>query len=88
MSAIWGQNRAHLGRHLGDAHPRRRPAARACVQEFSDGEIEDDPILRGIDKNNPVARNPCLRRGPPSLDYRTRLPEQFWRSTRRLLGVN
>jgi len=56
-------------------------------QEFSDGEIEDDPILRGIDKKNPVARNPCLRRGPLSLDYWTRLPEQFWRSTRRLLGV-
>jgi hypothetical protein len=27
-----------------------------------------------------VARNPCLRRGPLSLDYWTRLPIQFWRS--------
>ena len=57
-------------------------------QEFSDGEIENDPILRGIDKNNPVARNPCLRRGSLSLDYWTGLPEWFWRSTCRLLGVN
>jgi len=29
-----------------------------------------------------VARNPCLRRGPLSLDYWTRLPIQFWRSLR------
>jgi hypothetical protein len=32
--------------------------------------------------------NPCLRRGPLSLDYWTRLPSQFWHSTRRLAGVN
>jgi hypothetical protein len=57
------------------------------AQEFTDAEIEDDPILRGIDKDDPVARNPCLRRGPLSLDYWTRLPGELWRSTRRL-GMN
>jgi hypothetical protein len=57
-----------------------------AAQEFTDDEM-DDPILRGIDKDDPVARNPCLRRGPLSLDYWTRLPGQFWHSTRRLLGV-
>jgi hypothetical protein len=30
------------------------------AQEFAVSELEDDPILRGIDKNDPVARNPCL----------------------------
>jgi hypothetical protein len=57
---------------------------RVCVeklvgsaQEFTDAELED-PILRGIDKDDSVARNPCLRRGPLSLDYWTRLPMQFW----------
>ena len=54
-----------------------------AAQEFTDGEMED-PVLRGIDKNDPIARNPCLRRGPLSLDYWTRLPGQLWRSTLRL----
>jgi WD40 repeat protein len=61
---------------------------RVCVeklvglaQEFDDAELED-PILRGIDKDDAVARNPCLRRGPLSLDYWSRLPIQFWRSLR------
>ena len=58
-----------------------------AAQEFNDDEM-DDPIVRGIDKNDPIARNPCLRRGPLSLDYWTRLPGQLWRSTRRLVGVN
>ena len=59
-----------------------------AAQEFTDAEMTDDPILRGIDKNDPVARNPCLRRGPLSLDYWTRLPQQLWRSTRGFVGVN
>ena len=54
-----------------------------AAREFTDGEMED-PVLRGIDKNDPIARNPCLRRGPLSLDYWTRLPGQLWRSTLRL----
>jgi hypothetical protein len=58
-----------------------------AAQEFTDGEMED-PILRGIDKDDPFARNPCLLRGPLSLDYWTRLPAQLWRSTRRLVSVN
>jgi hypothetical protein len=61
---------------------------RVCVeklvgpaQEFTDAELKD-PILRGIDKDDSVARNPCLQRGPLSVDYWTRLPIQFWRSLR------
>ena len=57
-----------------------------AAQEFSDDEM-DDPILRGIDKNDPAARNPCLHRGPLSLDYWTRLPGQLWRSVRGLVGL-
>ena len=57
-----------------------------AVQEFTDEELED-PILRGIDRNDPVARNPCLRRGPLSLDYWTRLPGDLWHSARRLAGT-
>jgi WD40 repeat protein len=60
---------------------RERVCAEKLVgpaQEFTDDEI-DDPILRGIDKDDSVARNPCLRRGPLSFDYWTRLPMQFWR---------
>jgi WD40 repeat protein len=56
-----------------------------AAQEFTDAEL-DDPILRNIDKDDPVARNPCLRRGPLSLDYWTRLPGEVWRSLRRLAG--
>jgi hypothetical protein len=51
------------------------------AQEFTDAELED-PILRGIDKDDPIARNPCLRRGPLSWEYWTRLPGQLWRSVR------
>jgi hypothetical protein len=58
-----------------------------AAQEFTEAEM-DDPILRSIDKDDPIARNPCLRRGPLSLDYWTRLPGQLWRSTRRLVGAN
>jgi hypothetical protein len=63
---------------------RRRVCAERLVgaaQEFTDIEIED-PILRGIDKDDPVARNPCLRRGPLSLDYWTGLPGELWRFAR------
>src|SRR5262249_42000187 len=41
-----------------------------AAQEFSPAELED-PILSG-------ATNPCLRRGPRSLDYWTRLPSELW----------
>src|SRR5215831_4416126 len=71
MSAIWGQNR-----RIWDvtwATLIRDDALRgACVQEFNDGEIEDDPILRGIDKNTPVARNPCLPLRSVKSSYGTR----------------
>jgi WD40 repeat protein len=43
-----------------------------AAQEFSPAELED-PILRGVTQTNP-----CLRRGPLSLDYWTRLPGEWW----------
>jgi hypothetical protein len=78
---IWDVTWATLVR--GDAL-RERVCAEKLVgsaQEFTDAELED-PILRGIDNDDSVARNPCLRRGPLSLDYWTRLPMQFWRLLR------
>jgi WD40 domain-containing protein len=75
--------------HMRGDDLRERVCAEKLIgaaQEFTDGEMED-PILRGIDKDDSVARNPCLRRGLLSLDYWTRLPSQLWRSTRRL-GMN
>ena len=53
---------------------RERVCAEKLIgaQEFTDEELAD-PILRGIDAKDPIARNPCLRRGPLSLDYWTRL---------------
>ena len=78
---IWDVTWATLVR--GDAL-RERVCAEKLVgsaQEFTDAELED-PILRGIDKDDSVGRNPCLRRGPLSLDYWTRLPAQAWRSLR------
>jgi hypothetical protein len=85
---IWDVTWATLVR--GDTLRERVCAEKliGAAQEFTDSEMEDDPILRAIDRSDPVARNPCLRRGPLSLDYWTRLPEQLWRSTRRLVGVN
>jgi WD40 repeat protein len=58
-----------------------------AAQEFTDAELED-PILRGIDKSDPIARNPCLRRGPLSFDYWTGLAGNGWRSLRGLVGRN
>jgi WD40 repeat protein len=54
-----------------------------AAQEFTEAELED-PILRGIDLSDPIARNPCLRRGPLALDYWTRLAGDTWRSLRRM----
>jgi ATP-dependent Clp protease adapter protein ClpS len=42
------------------------------AQELADAELED-PILRGIDKNDSVARSLQFQQGPLSLDYWTRL---------------
>ena len=63
---------------------RERVCAEKLIgaQEFTDQELAD-PILRGIDASDPIARNPCLRRGPLSLDYWLRLPGQMWRAVRR-----
>jgi WD40 repeat protein len=58
-----------------------------AAQEFTDTELAN-PILRSIDRNDPIARNPCLRRGPLTLDYWARLPSQLWRTARLLTGKN
>jgi hypothetical protein len=58
-----------------------------AAQEYQAAELED-PILRGIDRNDPLARNPCLRRGPLTLDYWMRLAGNSWRSLRRLAGAD
>jgi hypothetical protein len=49
-----------------------------AAQEFTPTELEN-PILRGITQTNP-----CLRRGPLSLDYWTGLPVEWWASIRAL----
>ena len=55
------------------------------AQEFTDAELED-PILRGIDMHDPIARNPCLRRGPLSFDYWRRMPGELWNAGRKLVA--
>ena len=59
---------------------RERVCAEKLVgaEELTDPELAD-PILSGIDAADPIARNPCLRRGPLSPDYWTRLPGHIWR---------
>jgi hypothetical protein len=47
-------------------------------QEFTDEELAD-PILSAIDKDDPVARNPCLRRGPLHWEYYTQALAQWSR---------
>jgi WD40 repeat protein len=56
-----------------------------AAQEFTPSELED-PNLRGIDKDDPIARNPCLRRGPLSLDYWTRLPNYSWYAAQKVIA--
>jgi WD40 repeat protein len=58
---------------------------RGVAQEFTAAELEN-PILRDIDRDDPVARNPCLRRGPLSLDYWKQLPGSLWRKAHRLIA--
>jgi len=57
-----------------------------AAQEFTDAELAN-PILRSIDRNDPVARNPCLRRGPLTLNYWARLPGQLWQAMRLVAGA-
>jgi DNA-binding beta-propeller fold protein YncE len=56
-----------------------------AAQEFTVVEL-DDPILRGIDPADSIARNPCLRRGLLAWDYWTRLPARLWHFARALSG--
>ncbi|MBV1694395.1 MAG: TIR domain-containing protein [Hyphomicrobiales bacterium] len=65
---------------------RERVCAEKLIgaQEFTDDELAD-PILSDIDRDDPYARNPCLRRGPLSVEYWTRLPSQWARGLGRLL---
>ncbi|KYG19897.1 hypothetical protein SE92_06140 [Bradyrhizobium sp. AT1] len=52
------------------------------VQEFSDAELAD-PFLRSLDKADPVARNPCLRRGPLHWEYYTQAAARWGRWARK-----
>ncbi len=45
------------------------------AQEF-DSELSE-PVLQGIEREGPIGRNPCRRRGPVSWVYWSRLPEHF-----------
>lgn len=65
---------------------RERICAEKLVgaQAFTDEELTD-PILRGIDPKDEIARNPCLRRGPLSWEYWALLPGQVFRSLTALL---
>jgi WD40 repeat protein len=56
----------------------------ANVQEFTDAELTD-PILADIRNYDLIARNPCLRRGPFSLEYWSRLPGSLLRTVWRRL---
>jgi hypothetical protein len=58
-----------------------------AAQEFTDTELAN-PILRGLERNDPIARNPCLRRAPLTLDYWARLPQSLWQTAQRLMGAN
>jgi WD40 repeat protein len=60
---------------------------RGVAQEFTNAELEN-PILRDIDRDDPIARNPCLRRGPLSFDYWQRLPGTIVRMAHRWLARN
>ena len=63
--------------------------ASVCAERLAnDGQFTadelPDPILSNIDPNDRIACNPCLRRGPLSLDYWTRLPGQWLAAIRRI----
>jgi dipeptidyl aminopeptidase/acylaminoacyl peptidase len=62
------------------ARLRERVCAEKLIgaQELTDEELAD-PILSDIDRTDPIARNPCLRRGPLSAEYWLRLPGQWSR---------
>jgi hypothetical protein len=58
-----------------------------AAQEFTSTEFQD-PILSRIDPTDPIARNPCLRRGPLSVEYWMRVPGDLWRFVRTLTVPN
>ena len=68
----------HLGQFRGEAQFGtwlHRLVVNTC-KDVAQGLLQY--FVQGFnDKNDPVARNPCLRRGPLSLDYWTRLPGQL-----------
>ncbi len=72
--------------HVRGETLRERVCAEKLIgvaQELTLTEL-DDPILSGIDPTDPIARNPCLRRGPITWTYWTRLRADLGRSVRRL----
>jgi hypothetical protein len=55
----------------GDGLRDRICSARLTGAEQLTQDELADPILSAIDKNDPVARNPCLRRGPLHWEFYT-----------------
>ena len=69
---------------------RQRVCAEKLIgaQEFTDEELADEilsDVASDVRSGDPYARNPCLRRGPLSLEYWTRLPGQWARKLTQLL---
>jgi hypothetical protein len=62
---------------------RRRVCAEKLIgsEEFTPTE-RDDPIVGAFVSDDPVERNPCLQRGPLSLEYWMRVPRNLWRAVR------
>ena len=66
-----------------DLRERVRAERLIGAQGFAVTELHN-PILFEIDKDDPIARNPCLRRGPLSSEYWARLPGRWWSVVSRL----
>jgi dipeptidyl aminopeptidase/acylaminoacyl peptidase len=69
---------------------RERVCAEKLIgaQEFTADELSDEilsDVAAVVRAGDPYARNPCLRRGPLSLEYWTRLPGQWAHALGRLM---
>lgn len=86
VGAGWASRFVNLTWALGEFADslRDRVCAEKLIgaQEFTDIELAD-PILSSIDKDDPVARNPCLRRGPLHWEYYTQAAARVARWTSR-----
>jgi len=57
------------------------------AQEFTDAEL-NDPMLSGIDSDDEIARNPCLRRGPLHWEYYAQAAVRWgWWARKQWVGI-